>query len=262
MTESKVSQTPRSEHRAMFGLSTLVAAGAAFGAAGTHAYGSVIYSTVDATIDSAGLSGPASTTINVPAGASYEAGYPLYTFSASTTNGLTFIKPTGQLSGENTSSAGTDVAVLSASANPLVANAFAPGAFINKYTGSGGTGYFSPSIPLHGADNSPGLGSALVDNFQLLNGSTGQFTVADGIQYIGFDLSPNNSNVYDGYVAIEPLTDSSSDVSAEILGVGIETTPNLGINAGSQVSVPEPTSLGLLAMGSVGLLAYRRRRTA
>jgi hypothetical protein len=47
-----------------------------------------------------------------------------------------------------------------------------------------------------------------------------------------------------------------------ILETAYEDTPGLGIEAGSLVSIPEPTSLGMLAAGAAGVGLYRRRRAS
>jgi hypothetical protein len=69
-----------------------------------------------------------------------------------------------------------------------------------------------------------------------------------GWMNIDFVLNPANP----GFTGELAITDLAYNDGAD--------PANLGISAGDGRSVPEPSALGLLAMGSTGVLAWRRRR--
>ena len=93
------------------------------------------------------------------------------------------------------------------------------------------------------------------------NGSSGEFTEAAGAGYIGFSIN-GTAAYHAGWVGFQTLAttaDGNNQVKAVITGFAVENFDATPIPAGA---VPEPTSLGLLAMGAVALAAYRGRRAA
>ena len=82
------------------------------------------------------------------------------------------------------------------------------------------------------------------------------YSVVTGVKYLGFQLDNRN-----GFVKMEPFTGQRNHL--RILGWGLESDPFVPITAslsGGSGAVSEPAALAMLAIGSVGLVALRRRR--
>jgi hypothetical protein len=77
--------------------------------------------------------------------------------------------------------------------------------------------------------------------------------------FAGFELPSAKGGGY-GWIRFEQITGPDGKVDdLEAIDWAYNNAGG-GINAGQGVSVPEPSALGLLAMGSAGVLAWRRRR--
>jgi hypothetical protein len=77
--------------------------------------------------------------------------------------------------------------------------------------------------------------------------------------YIGFRFDPNGVagvQTWYGWMHISAGSDSSPFANGTVIDWAYDNT-GTGIQVGS---VPEPSSIALLAMGAVGLLALRRSR--
>ena len=228
-------------------LSAVLAGGAAMGAAG-HANASLVYTALNTTIDTS--TSTKSVIIDQPTIGNGLDGKAIFDLSVSTTSGLTDTKPsTGNDSPEYV------FATSNASGAPFVA--YPTGSLISLGT--------APAYTITSTSSSNLLISA--------DGTQGQFGL--GTNYIGFDATPNlpggpapaspghsqeGPNYY-GWLGVDVTVDSPSEVAATITGIALDNTAEQGVIAGSLTpAVPEPTSLGLLAIGAIGLAAYRQRR--
>ncbi|HEY6290483.1 MAG TPA: PEP-CTERM sorting domain-containing protein [Terriglobia bacterium] len=82
-------------------------------------------------------------------------------------------------------------------------------------------------------------------------------------RFLGLFLSVNGQDHY-GWAELNVVAGRSAGlpfVDATLLGYAYDTVANQTILAGQTSSTPEPATLGLLALGSLGL-AFRRRRKA
>ena len=98
--------------------------------------------------------------------------------------------------------------------------------------------------------------------------SSGQF-IGQTSGYLGFAFTgadPNNGNnptTYTGWIYISNIATDYSSFSILDWAYTAGNTIDAGdAPVGSSEAVPEPSSLGLLAVGAVGLARYRRRRKA
>ncbi len=89
------------------------------------------------------------------------------------------------------------------------------------------------------------------------NGGSSQFAVQgqQGIIGVEFDIG---GNTHYGWIRVENRTGVPTHLFT-LVDFAYEDQPNTAINAGA---IPEPGSLGLLALGATGLLGWRRRRSA
>jgi hypothetical protein len=77
----------------------------------------------------------------------------------------------------------------------------------------------------------------------------------------GFQLPTSKGGGF-GWIRLEVLDRNSDGYPDEFKAIDwAYNDAGGGINAGQTTAVPEPSALGLLAMGSAGVLAWRRRRT-
>jgi hypothetical protein len=92
------------------------------------------------------------------------------------------------------------------------------------------------------------------------SGGGGSWEVG-GTGYVGFLFGPDN-DVHYGWASVDvTLVSSDFSVSYEVgvTGYAYNTVPNQPILAGQTSSTPEPGTLGLLALGSLGLGFWRRK---
>ena len=81
-------------------------------------------------------------------------------------------------------------------------------------------------------------------------------------KFVGLDISVNGQDHY-GWAELNVVTGRSMGgpfVDATLLGYAYDTVGNQAILAGQTSSTPEPGTLGLLALGSLGLACWRRKK--
>jgi hypothetical protein len=218
--------------------------GALIAVAGAEANAAVVTSDLNTTVSS---DGTASYTINLPAVGFIGDDDPFLKVLADTTNGLRATKYStgGPPAFESVLFTATEGNANPAPGDPaLDITAFAAGNLISETSPQYQTQFTTFDTDQY---------------FRLLSadGLTGQFPVTGEVQYVGFKVQDvGESDWFYGYIGFKSLS-TGATVSGLITTVALESQANLPITAGA---VPEPSSLGLLALGAVGLSTYRRRR--
>ncbi len=128
------------------------------------------------------------------------------------------------------------------------------------FRGLAAGGFLYPSNLAAGANISGGAFVAFAGNFATLAYGGGyansQFT-APGIGYLGFSFNGGSGTEY-GWARVNMQGGPENGFTLIDYAWGDVGTM---ISAGQTAAIPEPGSLGLLAIGAVGLLAWRKRRT-
>lgn len=82
-----------------------------------------------------------------------------------------------------------------------------------------------------------------------------------GQGYVGLQFDDGAGTVNYGWAEIT-LDAFGAGQTIELNAYAVEMTPDQAIEAGATSSIPEPSTLGLLALGAAGLAAHRRRKQA
>ena len=89
----------------------------------------------------------------------------------------------------------------------------------------------------------------------------GQFVTPVFSYYAGVRFSSaGGEGVNFGWMHVRAMADPLGAFKVEIDGFAVESTPGQPIAAGATGAIPEPTHLGLLALGAAGVAALRARR--
>ena len=123
------------------------------------------------------------------------------------------------------------------------------------YTGP----YLRYSVRLNPGDTVDAAGTFSAPNQGVVLGSRyagenyGQFQAPNSRGFVGFRFT-NASGVHYGYLELQARRSSGGDIGIEFFSAAFET------DAGVKIVVPEPGTLGFLALG-VGALALKHRRS-
>lgn len=135
-----------------------------------------------------------------------------------------------------------------------------PGFFLENFPASTNIGYSKFSFT---ARTSPGYGIARshqrIDNNDVSNGEFGTGFAAARVSYLG-----NGSGTAPHYGWLHLKVDVGADKRTDAITLidwAFESVPNTSIHVGDRgISTPEPSGLGLMALGAIGIAALRRRR--
>lgn len=128
---------------------------------------------------------------------------------------------------------------------------FAPGKIVGFTSGNAYVTALSAGSPINSTTAGPTFFGSMAYG---ANNPNAQFNDVSGA-YIGLSF-PTGATLHYGWVRVDV---KNSAGSFKVIDWAYETDNGVGVNAGSLVSAPEPTSLSFLAAGAAGLQLMRRR---